>query len=128
LELHTSPVGGHLGFLKTYHRVKKDFFWDGLKNDVQWFVAECLFFQSNKVETVKTPSILQPLAIPIQCWKEVSMDFLIGLPKSEGNSAIMVIVDSLTNYAHFFELPHAFKASTVSTTFMEIVQKLHGSP
>jgi hypothetical protein len=31
LELHTSPVGGHLGFLKTYHRVKKDFFWDGLK-------------------------------------------------------------------------------------------------
>jgi hypothetical protein len=29
LELHTSPVGGHSGFLKTYHRVKKDFFWDG---------------------------------------------------------------------------------------------------
>ena len=23
LELHTSPFGGHLGFLKTYHRVKK---------------------------------------------------------------------------------------------------------
>jgi hypothetical protein len=26
LELHTSLVGGHSGFLKTYHRVKKDFF------------------------------------------------------------------------------------------------------
>jgi hypothetical protein len=39
LELHTSPVGGHSGFLKTYHRVKKDFFLDGLKNDVQRFVA-----------------------------------------------------------------------------------------
>jgi hypothetical protein len=45
LELHTSPVGGHLGFLKTYHRVKKDFFGDGLKTDVQRFVAECLVFQ-----------------------------------------------------------------------------------
>jgi hypothetical protein len=31
LELHTSPVGGHSGFLKTYHRVKKDFFWMALK-------------------------------------------------------------------------------------------------
>jgi hypothetical protein len=39
LELYTSPVGGHSGFLKTYHRVKKDFFWDGLKTDVQRFVA-----------------------------------------------------------------------------------------
>jgi hypothetical protein len=40
LELHTSPVGGHSGFLKTYHRVKKDFFGDGLKTDVQRFVEE----------------------------------------------------------------------------------------
>jgi hypothetical protein len=33
-ELHTSPLGGHSRFLKTYHRVKKDFFWDGLKSDI----------------------------------------------------------------------------------------------
>jgi hypothetical protein len=31
LELHTSPVGGHSGFLKTYNRVKKEFFWMALK-------------------------------------------------------------------------------------------------
>ena len=24
MELHTSPLGGHSGFLKTYHRVKKE--------------------------------------------------------------------------------------------------------
>ena len=26
LELHTSPIGGNLGFLKTYHWFKKEFF------------------------------------------------------------------------------------------------------
>jgi hypothetical protein len=128
LEFHTSPVGGHSGFLKTYHRVKKDFFWDGLKTDVQRFVAECLVCQQNKVETIKTPGLLQPLAIPSQCWEEVSMDFITGLPKSEGKSVIMVIVDRLTKYTHFCALSHPFKASIVSTAFMETVQKLHGSP
>jgi hypothetical protein len=67
LEFHTSLVGGHMGFSKTYHRVKKEFFWDGLKTDVQTFVVECLVFQQNKKETIKTPCLLQPLFIPSQC-------------------------------------------------------------
>jgi hypothetical protein len=29
----------------------------------------------------------------IQCWEEVSMDFITGLPKSEGKIAIMVVLD-----------------------------------
>ena len=95
MELHTSPLGGHLGFLKTYHRVKKEFFWDGLKSDIQKFVAEYLVCKQNKVETIKTPSLLQPLFIPSQHWEEVSMDFITGLPKSEGKSVIMVVVDRL---------------------------------
>jgi hypothetical protein len=128
LELHTSPVGGNLGILKTYHRVKKEFFWDGLKTNVQRFVAECLVFQQNKVETIKTPSLLQPLAIPSRHWEEVSMDFITGLLNSKGKSVIKVIVDRLTKYAHFCALSYPFKASIVVTTFMEIVQKLHGNP
>ena len=53
LELYTSPLRGHSGFLKTYHRVKKEFFWDGLKYDIQKFVVEFLVRQQNKVETIK---------------------------------------------------------------------------
>ena len=92
MELHTSPIGGHSGFLKTYHRVKKEFFWEGLKNDVQRFVAECLVCQQNKVEIVKTQGLLQPLNIPCQCWEEVPTDFIKGLAKSEGKNVIMVVL------------------------------------
>ena len=121
-------MGGNSEFLKTYHSVKKDFFWDGLKTNFQRFVAECLVCQKHKVETIKSPGLLQPLAIPSQCWEEVSMDFITGLPKSEGNIVIMVIVDRLTKYTHFCELSHPFKASIVSTAFMETIQNLHGRP
>src|SRR3984885_6737072 len=108
--------------------VKKEFFWDGLKSDIQKFVMECLVCQQNKVETIKASGLLQPLSIPSQCWEEVSMDFITSLPKSEGKSFIMVVVDRLTKYAHFCALSPPFKASTVSTAFMETIQKLHGNP
>ena len=52
------------------------------------------------------------------------MDFIMGLPKSEGKSVIMVVVDRLTKYAHFCALSHPFNVSTVVTVFMETVQKL----
>jgi hypothetical protein len=128
LELLSSSIGGHSGFLKTYHRVKKDFFWDGLKTDIQRFVAECLAFQQNNLETYKTSGLLQPLAIPNQHQEEVSMDFIIGLLNSKGKSVIMVIVDKQTKYTHFCALSHPFKSNTFSTTFMETIQKIHESP
>jgi hypothetical protein len=80
------------------------------------------------VETVKTLGLLQPLNIPSQHWGEVSMDFITGLPKSEGNNVIMVVVDRLTKYAHFCALSHPFSASTVAATFINTIKNLHGSP
>ena len=56
------------------------------------------------------------------------MDFITGVPKFEGTSVIMVVVDRLTKYAHFCALSHPFKASTIATTFMDTIQKLHGNP
>ena len=38
----------------------------------------------------------------------------------------MVVVDKITKL-HFCALSHPFKASTIVTTFMEIIQKLHGN-
>jgi hypothetical protein len=69
--LHTSPIGEHSRFLKTYHMIKKDFFWEGLKTNVQNFVFECVVFQQNKGDTIKTLGLLQPLSIPIHRWEEV---------------------------------------------------------
>ena len=55
------------------------------------------------------------------------MDFIIGFPKFEGKSVIMVIVDRITKYAHFCALCHQFKASKIDVSFMETIQKLHGN-
>jgi hypothetical protein len=127
-ELHATPIAGHSGFTKTYDRVKRSFFWDGMKQDIRKFVVECEVCQHNKGETVKSPGTLQPLPIPPTIWKDISMEFITGLPKSGNKSVIMVVVDRLSKYAHFCALPHPFTASTVAQIFMDQVFKLHGMP
>jgi hypothetical protein len=62
-ELHASPTTGHSGFTKTYERVKRSFFWDGMKQGCHTFVVECDVCQWNKGETIKTLGTLQPLPI-----------------------------------------------------------------
>ena len=55
------------------------------------------------------------------------MDFIIGLPKSEGKSVIMVVFDRLIKYAHFYAISHPFKERTTANAFMDTVQKLNGT-
>jgi len=75
-----------------------------MKQDIHTFVAECDTFQCNKGETIKSPSTIQLLLTPSTIWKNISMDFIVVLPKSRNKSVIMVVVDSISKYAHFFFL------------------------
>jgi hypothetical protein len=82
--------------------------------------------QCNKGEIVKSSGTLQLLLIPPAIWKDISMDFITDLPKLGNKSIIMVVVDFLSKYAHFYTLQHPFTTSTVAQIFMDQVFKLHG--
>jgi hypothetical protein len=56
------------------------------------------------------------------------MDFIEGLPKSEGRDTIMVIVDRFTKYGHFITLAHPFTAQDVAKFFLDHIYKFHGLP
>jgi hypothetical protein len=56
------------------------------------------------------------------------MDFIEGLPKSDGYSVILVVVDRLTKFAHFLPVKHPYSAITIAKLFMDNVVKLHGLP
>jgi hypothetical protein len=78
--------------------------------------------------SLATLHTLQPLPIPPAIWKDISMDFITSLPKLGNKSIIIVVVDRLSKYAHFYTLQHPFTASTVAQIFMDQVFKLHGMP
>jgi hypothetical protein len=126
--LHDSAVGGHSGIQATYQRVKKVFWWKGLKNDVTQYVQQCAICQKAKAERVHPAGLLQPLPVPQGIWEDVTMDFIEGLPKSEGFDTILVVVDRFSKYSHFLPLKHPFTAKGVAQVFLENVVKLHGVP
>jgi hypothetical protein len=125
--LHDSVVGGHSGVHATYHRVKKCFGGRDLRM-MLLFVGQCQVCQEAKSERVHPPGLLQPLPIPTGAWEDVSMDFVEGLPKSEGFDTILVVVDRFSNYAHFISLKHPYTAQGVAQVFLDTVVKLHGDP
>lgn len=127
-EFHASLAAGHSGFLRTYKCLSRNFHWPGSRKDVKRFVASCDYCQRNSYETINPPSLLNPLPIPENVWLDVSMDFIDGLPASQGMNTIMVVVDRLTKYAHFIPVSHPYTASQIADLFVKEIFKLHGMP
>ena len=62
---------------------------------------------------------LQPLPILEWKWEHITMDFVVGLPRTQqGHDAIWVIVDRLTKSAHFLPVK-------VSYSLDKLAKSLH---
>lgn len=118
----------HEGYQKTLFRISRDFYWQGMHKHIKEFVATCMTCQRNEVEHLKPAGLLQPLPIPQHVWSYISMDFIEGLPYSQGKNVIFVVVDRFSKYAHFVPLSHPYTAPTVAHVFFDNIFKLHGLP
>lgn len=125
---HSSAIGGHSRVNATYHRLKKHFAWKGMKCDADSYIKQYNICQHAKHTQNHSSGLLQPLPIPEGFWRDLSMDFIEGLPKSEGHSVILVVVDRLTKFAHFIPVKHPYSAASIAQLFMDNVVKLHGLP
>jgi hypothetical protein len=82
-----------------------------------------------KAVDLKSAGELQPLPIPAWKWEDISMDFIVGLPKtSRGFDSIWVIVDRLTKSAHFLPVQITYPANRCAKLYVERIVSLHGVP
>jgi hypothetical protein len=84
-----------------------------MKIEIARYVARC--DTCRRVKATARP--LQSLPIPAWKWEDISMDFIIGLPKTaKGFDSVWVIIDRLTKIAHFLPV----KVKYTVATYVEI--------
>jgi hypothetical protein len=128
-ELQKISYIGHPGYLKMIMATRKLFYWLGLKNDITDYLAKCLECHQFQAENRHPVGLFHPLPIPGWKWETISMDFIIGLPRStKQNDAIMVVVDKLSKVSHFIPIKSNCKEIYIANIFMKYTFIMHGMP
>lgn len=96
--------------------------------DTQAFVAACQVCARGKASHQPPAGLLRPLPIPSRPWSHIAVNFVTGLPPSEGNTAILTVVDRLSKSAHFIALQKLSSARETADLLVNHVIKLHGIP
>jgi hypothetical protein len=100
-EAHLSRYSIHLRSTKMYHDLKQHYWWTKMKIEIACYVEKCDTCRRVKAIHMKTAGPLQSLPIPTWKWEDISMDFIVGLPRTtKGFDSIRVIIDRLTKIAH----------------------------
>ena len=128
-EAHNAPYSVHPGVTKMYQDVKGMYWWNGMKKDVAQYVASCLTCQQVKFEHQRPTGLLQELPLPEWKWERITMDFVVGLPKTQkGHDSIWVIVDRLTKSAHFLAVKTTYTVAQYAQMYLDSIVALHGVP
>nr|GEW04591.1 reverse transcriptase domain-containing protein [Tanacetum cinerariifolium] len=99
-----------------------------MERDVNRFLERCRISHIAKTHS-SNAGLYTPLSVPVAPWEDVSLDFVLGLPRTQrAKNSVMVVVDRFLKMAHFVPCSKTFDASQVARLYFTEIVKLHGIP
>jgi hypothetical protein len=100
-----------------------------LYNDIHRYCQTCDICQQTRSSSQKPAGTLQPLLIPERNWESISIDFIIGLPRTKhGYDMIMTVVDRLSKMTYFVPGSTEDDTPKIAERFFNNITRLHGLP
>ncbi|XP_055814181.1 uncharacterized protein LOC129883572 [Solanum dulcamara] len=81
-EAHDYRYSIHPGTVNMYRDLRQHYWCDGMKRDIVEYVSHCLSCQQFKVEHQWPGGVFQRLPIPEWKWEWITIDFVMGLPRT----------------------------------------------
>ncbi|GJS05495.1 RNA-directed DNA polymerase [Tanacetum coccineum] len=104
------------------------FYWPKMERDVNRLLERCCTCHITKTHS-SNAGVYTPLSVPVALWEDVSLDFVLGLPRTRrAKDSVMVVVDRFSKMAHFVPCSKTFDASQVARLYFAEIVKLHGVP
>ena len=92
-EKHSGGLAGHFSYEKTFSELTGSYYCLGMRAEVKIFVNNCKICQYAKGKK-QNNGLYRPLPIPERPWDAISMDFVLGFPRTRrGSDSIFVVVD-----------------------------------
>jgi len=118
-ESHDSPTSGHCGTFKTFERVRKNYYWPKMREEVKSYVQSCPICQAQKVDHRLAPGLMGSTPKVTRPFELLCSDLIGPLPRStKRNTCLLVCVDVFSKYVYLQPLRDA-KAKKV----VEFVEK-----
>ena len=126
--LHDTPIPGHPGTEKILELMQRSYTWPGMPALVKDYISRCDCCTRFKGSNQALPEKLKPLDTPPGPWKEISADFIMDLPESEGFNSILVVVDWFSKEVEFIPCTKSTSALDTAKLYLRHVWKRHGLP
>ncbi|GJS16698.1 RNA-directed DNA polymerase [Tanacetum coccineum] len=128
LEGHAGGLAGHFGRDKTLALLREQFYWPKMERDVNRLLERCRTCHIAKTHS-SNAGLYTPLYVPVSPWEDVSLDFVLGLPRTQrAKDSVMVVVDRFSKMSHFVPCSKTFDVSQVARLYFAKIVKLHGVP
>ena len=99
-----------------------------MRRDVERVYGKCITCKQAK-SRVSPHGLYTPLPILSEPWVNLSINFVLGLPRSKrGKDFVFVVVDRLSKMAYFIPCYKSDDANNIVDLFFKEIVRLHGMP